>query len=97
MDDDVRITPEQLKAAMAGQMDQLFVEMAEAMNHARAGRIIADSEEPVRDAHAVFRQQVYQKAVELLQGRQESFSPSAQRAGEQGQADDNASDDQRPR
>lgn len=93
--DDLRITAEQLKAAMAGEMDQLFVEMAEAMNNAKAGRIIADSEEPVRDAHAEFRQRVYQKAVELLQARQESFSPSAPRAGEQGPADDHASDDQR--
>jgi len=94
--DDTRISPEQLKAAMAEGMDQLFVEVAEAMNNATPGRIIADSEEPVRDAHAEFRQRVYQKAVELLQARQESFSPSAPRAGQQGQAGDDASDDQRP-
>ena len=93
--DDVRITADQLKAAMAEEMDQLCVEMAEAMNNAKAGRIIADSEEPVRDAHAVFRQRAYEKAVELLQAQQESFSPSAQRAGEQGQAVDDTSDDQR--
>ena len=94
--DDVRISADQLKAAMAEEMDQLCVEMAEAMNNAKAGRIIADSEEPVRDAHAVFRQQVYQKAVELLQAERESFSPSAPGAGEQGQTVDDASDDQRP-
>jgi len=93
--DDVRITADQLKAAMADEMDQLCVEMAEAMNNAKAGRIIADSEEPVRDAHAVFRQRAYQKAVELLQAQQESFSPSGPRSGEQGQAVDDASDDQR--
>jgi len=93
--DDPRVTPEQLKAAMTQDMDQLYVEMAEAMNNATPGRIIAESEEPVRDAHAVFRQRAYQKAVELLQGQQASFSPSAQRPGEQGQTDDNASDDQR--
>ena len=93
--DDLRISADQLKAAMAGEMDQLCVEMAEAMNNATPGRIIADSEEPVRDAHAEFRQRIYQKAVELLQARQESFSPSAPRAGEQGQAVDDASDDQR--
>jgi len=93
--DDPRVTPEQLKAAMAQDMDQLCVQMAEAMNNATPGRIIAESEEPVRDAHAVFRERAYQKAVELLQAEQESFSPSAPRAGEQGQADHNASDDQR--
>ena len=93
--DDVRITAEQLKAAMAGEMDQLFVDMAAAMNSAKAGRIIADSEEPVRDAHAEFRQRAYQKAMELLQAKQESFSPSARRAAEQGQAEGHPPDDQR--
>ena len=71
------ISAEQLKAALAGDLDQLFAEVAEAMNTARAGRIIADSEEPVRDAHAEFRQRVYQKAVELLQAKQESFFGSS--------------------
>ena len=93
--DDGRITAGQLKAAMAADIDGLCEQVAEAMNQARAGRIIADSEEPVRDAHAVFRQRVYQKAVELLQAEQESFSPSARRAGPQGPAADHASDDQR--
>ena len=89
------ISAEELKAALAGELEQLFGEVAEAMNTARAARIIADSEEPVRDAHAEFRQRVYQKAVELLQAKQESFFPSAQRAAEQGQAGHDASDDQR--
>jgi hypothetical protein len=93
--DDLRITPQQLKTALAGELDQLFVDMAEAMNQAQPGRIIADSEEPVRDAHAEFRQRAYQKAVELLQVRQESFSPSAPEAGQQGQTGDHASDGQR--
>jgi hypothetical protein len=95
--DDLRITPEQLKATLTGELDQLCVEMAEAMNNAKAGRIIADSEEPVRDAHAVFRQRVYQKLVELMQARHGSFSPSAQWFAEQGQAGDDAPDDQRTR
>ena len=93
--EDKGITPEELKAAMAEDMDGLFAEMAEAMNRAKPGRIIADSEEPVRDAHAEFRQRAYQKALELLQARQESFSPSAQRGPEQGPAEDHAPDGQR--
>jgi len=40
--------------------------MAAAMNAAKDGRIIADSEEPVRDAHALFRQKAYQKVIDLL-------------------------------
>ena len=94
--DDKRISPEQLKAAMAGEMDQLFVHLAEAMNQARDGHIIADSEEPVRDAHAEFREKAYQAMLDLLQHRQEAFSPSAPGAAEQGQTEDDASDGQRP-
>ena len=93
--DDTRIMPEELKAALAGDMDRLIAEVVEAMNTAQPGRIIADSEEPVRDANAAFREQVYQKAVDLLQAKQEAFSPSANSDGpvaEQGQADDESSD-----
>ena len=82
--EDKRVTAEELKHALAADMDRLAEEVAQAMNAARAGRIIADSEEPVRDAHAEFRQRAYQKALELLQTKQESFSPSAQRTEEQG-------------
>ena len=93
--EDEQVTAEELKQALADDMDRLAEEVAQAMNAARDGRIIADSEEPVRDAHAVFRQRAYQKALELLQAKQESFSPSPQRTEEQGQAGDDASDDQR--
>jgi len=94
--DDRKITSEELKASLAGDMDRLIAEVVEAMNTAEPGRIIADSEEPVRDANAAFREQLYQKAVDLLQAKQEAFSPSADHDGamaEQGQADDQPSDD----
>lgn len=90
-----RIRAEELKQALAGELDQLAEAMAEAMNAARDGRIIADSEEPVRDAHAVFRQQAFQKVLSLLQGKQEAFSPSGPGTAEQGPADNDASDRQR--
>jgi hypothetical protein len=75
--DDKKITVEELKAALAGDMNLLFAEVAKAMNQAQPGRIIADSEEPVRDANAHFRQVLYQKAINLLQDKQEAFPPSA--------------------
>ncbi len=78
--DDRKITREELKAALSEDMDRLVDEVVEAMNTAQPGRIIADSEEPVREANAVFRQRVYQKAKDLLQGKQEAFSPSAEDA-----------------
>ena len=80
--DDKQITPEEIKVLLASDIDTLAAEMAAAMNQAKAGRIIADSEEPVRDAHGKFRQQAYSKMFSLLQQRQEAFSPSAQRDAE---------------
>jgi len=90
-----RVSAEELKRAFAADFDRLAEEVAEAMNAARGGRIIADSEEPVRDASAEFRQRMYEKVIGLLQEKQEAFSPSAERAAEQGQAGHDASDDQR--
>jgi len=87
------VTAEELKAALAEAIDQLAEQMAAAMNEARAGQIIADSEEAVRDAHAVFREQAFERAVRLLQDKQEAFSPSAPRAAEQGPAEQKPSND----
>ncbi len=77
--DDKKITPQELKAAWAEDLDQLAEQVATAINQAHPGKIIADSEEPVRDANAEFRRRFYQKAIDLLQEKrlQEDFSPSA--------------------
>jgi len=88
-----RVSAEQLKRILSADFDRLAEELAEALNAARDGRIIADSEEPVRDAHAEFRQRAYESALCLLQDKQEAFSPSAGRTEEQRPAGDNASDD----
>jgi len=72
-----RVSAQELKQALVGELDQLAEAMAKALNAAQDGRIIADSEEPVRDAHAVFRQQAFQKALGLLQAKQEAFPPLA--------------------
>ena len=79
--DDKRITAEELQAGLQADMKVLTEQIAQAINTARAGRIIADSEELVRAAHAEFRQKAYQRAIDLLQAKflQEDFSPSAQR------------------
>ena len=99
--EDQRITAEELVAELQGDLKMLAEKMAAAINQARLGRIIADSEEPVRDAHAVFRQQAYQKAIDLLGEKlaQGDFSPSvhpaAGQVAEQGQAKDHARHRQR--
>ena len=76
--DDKRITPEELEAILQADVKALAARMAKAINAATAGRIIDESEEPVRDAHAEFRQHAFQKALDLLQDKdlQEDFSPS---------------------
>ena len=90
-----QVSAEELRRALAGDFDQLVQAVAQAMNAAHAGRIIADTEEPVHDATAVFREQLYAKAIGLLQNRQEAFSPSARRAAEQRSAANDPSDGQR--
>ena len=90
-----QIGAEELKQAMAAEFERLAEQVAAAMNAAKDGRIIADTEEPVRRAHAVFREQMYEKAIRLLQNQQEAFSPSARRATEQRAAGDDASDGER--
>jgi hypothetical protein len=100
-DKDVRIEAEELKRAMAAEIDQLAKETAEALNKARDGAIIADSEKIVRDAMARFRQKVYEKGVQMKADKaaKAAFSPSAQcrRKGcpRQGQAGRQPSDDER--
>ena len=90
--DDKRITAEELKDAWSLDLDRLAEEVAESLNSAQAGRIIAESEEPVRDANGVFRQRIYERALGLLQEKQRAFSPSGERPFEQRQAGDDASD-----
>jgi len=82
-DKDVRIEPAELKQAMAGEFEQLVKETAEALNRARDGAIIADSEKIVHDAMARFREKVYEKAVQMKADKaaKAAFSPSAQRRG----------------
>jgi len=96
-----KISVKELKKALNSDIETLLEQVAQAVNGAQPGRIIADSEEPVRDASAQFREQLYQKALELRQRQDEpDFSPSPQfpiknNVAQQGQANDKLSDDQR--
>jgi len=76
---DEKITVSRLKKALSTEVDTLMEEVA-AVNQAQAGRIIADSEEPVRQASALFRRRLYEKALQLRQKQSQSaFSPYTQR------------------
>ncbi len=73
-----RVTKEQILAEIGIDVEHMAQRVADAINNAQAGFIIDQSEELVRDAHAEFRQQTYQKAISLLEKNQRAFSPSAQ-------------------
>lgn len=90
-----QIGVEELKRAMAADFERMVEQVAAAMNIAKDGSIIADTEELVRQANAAFREQMYEKAIRLLQDKQEAFSPSARRDAEQGPAADHSSDGER--
>ncbi len=90
-----QVRVEELRQVLAADFDQLVQAVANALNAAQAGRIIADTEEPVHEATAVFREHLDEKAIRLLQARQEAFSPSARRPAEQRPATDHPPDGQR--
>ena len=90
--DNKKITAKELQLAMEQEFTEMVQKVVEAMNNAEPGSIIADSEEPVRDANAKFKQQIFQKALDLLQKKQEAFSPSADNE-EQGKQTGHTSDD----
>ena len=72
---DGRLTGKQLQALLGDDVEQMFERVAEAMNRARPGRIIDDSEEGVREAAGEFRRQLFEKALTLRSSR-EAFPPS---------------------
>jgi RNase P/RNase MRP subunit p30 len=84
-DKDVRVEPAELKRALAEDIEKLVRETAEALNKARDGAIIADSEKIVHEAMARFRQKVYEKAVQMKADKaaKAAFSPGGERIGKE--------------
>jgi hypothetical protein len=78
---DGQISKKQLKALLSEDVDQMLEEVVEAMNQARPGHIIDDSEELVRMAAGELRRRLFEKALEL-RSQGEAFSPSSQRPGQ---------------
>ena len=74
--EDKRVTAERILVEIGTDVERLAQKVSDAINNAQAGAIIDQSEEQVRDAHAEFRQQSYQKAIGLLEKNQQAFSPS---------------------
>lgn len=71
---ETRVTKEQLLGQLNVDFELMVEKIVDSINKADYGSIIADTEEPVRDANAEFRKQAYQKALNLL--NEQDFSPS---------------------
>jgi len=93
--EDKKVTAEEIEGLLSGDFRQFAEQMARAMNEAKAGSIITDSELPVFEASGAFRQQAFEKALGLVQAKHEAFSPSADGDAEQGQQVGSPRDDQR--
>jgi hypothetical protein len=63
--------------AMRANLEEVLRRVADAVNDAPPGRVIAGSEEQVRDLFAAFRQQAYEMAVQMrVDAAEAAFPPS---------------------
>ena len=68
-----------LKELLKKDFEDCIAEVIEAIDTAKAGSIIDDSEEPVRIATGKLRQKIFEKALQMkLDAAQAAFSPSGQ-------------------
>jgi hypothetical protein len=64
-------------AAMRQKVEAMLSQVAEAVNEAPDGHIIAGSEEKVRDLFGTLRQQAFETALQMrIDAAQAAFSPS---------------------
>jgi hypothetical protein len=63
--------------AMRQRVDEMLGKIADAVNEAAPGKIIAGSEEQVRDLFADLRQQAFEQAVQMrVDAAEAAFPPS---------------------
>ena len=71
------INDRKLKELLKKDFEDCIAEVVEAIDTAKAGSIIDDSEEPVRIAAGKLRQKIFEKALQMkLDAAQAAFSPS---------------------
>ena len=71
------IDDRKLKELLKKDFDDCIAEVVEAIDTAKAGSIIDDSEEPVRIATCKLRQKIFEKALQMkMDAAQAAFSPS---------------------
>lgn len=72
------IDAKQLEESLREDVQRCIAAVVQAVNQARVGAIINDSEEPVREATARLRQTIFEKAIQMRANAAEAaFSPSA--------------------
>lgn len=77
MDQSLKMSREQYVAAMRLKVEAMLGQVADAINDAPAGRVIAGSEEPVRDLFADLRQQAFELGLQMrMDAAQAAFPPS---------------------
>jgi hypothetical protein len=73
--------------SMRAKVEEMLGQVADAVNEAPAGRVIAGSEERVRDLFADLRQQAFETAMQMRTDTAEAaFPPSGGPTDGQGQA-----------
>lgn len=76
----VGIDRQKLEKLLKDDIQRCIAEVTEAIDTARIGAIIDDSEEPVRIATSRLRQMIFQKAIQMKTDAAEAaFSPSEER------------------
>jgi hypothetical protein len=78
MDELPKISAEALKVFLRGKVDEIAEKVIDAVNEAEPGRLIADSEEQVRDIMGDLRRAVFEAAVQQkVDAAEAAFPPSA--------------------
>ena len=78
MDRLIQVERERLAAEMQWEMQALLGQVMDAVNAAKEGRLIQDSERPVLELMRDFQKRVYERAVQLrIDSTESAFSPSA--------------------
>ena len=74
-----KLNREELRKRMLAEFERTLREVADAVDGAKAGRLIRDSEEPARVALDRFRQVMYETAMQgKMDAAEAAFPPSGQ-------------------
>lgn len=75
-----KLDVKRLEVLVREDIDKCLHEVTAAVDEAREGALIDESEEPVREALARLRQAIYEKAIQMkVDAAEAAFSPSAPR------------------